>query len=775
MKNEKVSKASFNAIPTPVQNKKFKIINKFKTNFLSKEKNSLKNKYSSINKKKNKLKKKNNDSSVDIEAINRTENKISQKFSFTESKKAINIQEINNNQKFKKFMLKHKTSSNINNPNNYNHKTPSFYLQNKKYSKLKMSNIKLPKNKNDKSINSYLYKKSNNLDKSYNNYLKTPYHSNKNLNIINQFIKNKINIKNKNNNFSFNFKEKKLNLKRGKIFSINNISNSAPLLVIKKIEKPKSLLKIKASTQKLFNQKLIKKNKEISFLLNQKQIFQNKRNTIKKKKLKNDNSSGYIRMSLYNSYLNKNKKSLSKIKAETKTLTNLKKQNIFKNRKKGSTLNISYNKDRNSSFTKLNLEKNKNHFRIETEPKVECLTVIEEDKKLNKNNHFNFLHHYLLNTISTKNKIVLKKPDEKSLSIFQKEENKDKSMDQKSKSKIKNVKRYSVINRNSVLKFDKILKSKDNDINTSKNNDNSLRRVPSTGSRRNTSYISYFSELQKANNLNKKIFNGKIDDYQITKELGKGSYATVKLGINKNNKNKYAIKIYSRESLLDPQKRSIIKNEINILKQLDNINIMKLYEEIDTPKYLYLVMEYINGISLLEILKKDKYHYFEEKRAIKIFIQIVKGISYCQSKNICHRDIKLENILLVNDDIVKIIDFGFAVKATKESYQKLLCGTPSYMAPEIVNKERYIAQYSDVWSLGVLLFAMLYGRFPFRAKSQEELFEKISEANIVFPDDIEINYKLKELLKKIFVIIPTQRISLNEILNELKIFDNESI
>ena len=194
---------------------------------------------------------------------------------------------------------------------------------------------------------------------------------------------------------------------------------------------------------------------------------------------------------------------------------------------------------------------------------------------------------------------------------------------------------------------------------------------------------------------------------------------------------------------------------------------MKLYEVIDTPNYLYLVMEYINGISLLEIIKQDKNHYFEEDRALKIFIQVIKGMIYCQSKDICHRDIKLENILLIKNDIVKIIDFGFAVKTNKETYQKLFCGTPSYMAPEIVNKEKYIAQYSDIWSLGVLFFAMLYGRFPFRAKKQEELFEKINEAKIIFPEEIEVSDQVKELIKKIFIIIPTQRLSLNEILNEL--------
>ena len=94
------------------------------------------------------------------------------------------------------------------------------------------------------------------------------------------------------------------------------------------------------------------------------------------------------------------------------------------------------------------------------------------------------------------------------------------------------------------------------------------------------------------------------------------------------------------------------------------------------------------------------------------------------------------------------------------------------MAPEIVNKEKYIAQYSDIWSLGVLFFAMLYGRFPFRAKTQEDLFDIINEANVVFPDDIEISEEIKDLIRKIFVVNPTQRISLNEIINELSNFIN---
>jgi MAP/microtubule affinity-regulating kinase len=331
-------------------------------------------------------------------------------------------------------------------------------------------------------------------------------------------------------------------------------------------------------------------------------------------------------------------------------------------------------------------------------------------------------------------------------------------------------KRNSFNNRN-LSKLEKNSKENENNdvyLKTEKNH----KKNTSICNKKNT-HINISHSINNSNNIkNIKIFNGRIEDYLITKELGKGSYATVKLAIHKINKNKYAIKIYSKETLLDPQKRSTVHNEINILKQLDNVNVMKLYEVIDTHKYLYLVMEYINGISLLETIKQDKKHYFEESRAIKIFIQIVKGIIYCQSKNICHRDIKLENILLIKDDNVKIIDFGFAVKTTKETYQKLFCGTPSYMAPEIVNKEKYIAQYSDIWSLGVLFFAMLYGRFPFRAKQQEELFAKINEANVIFPEDIEINDVIKNIIRQIFVVIPTQRLSLNELLIELELLDN---
>mgnify|MGYP002624591045 CR=1 FL=1 len=801
MKSEKISKINLTSIPTPNRTEKNKNIKKLNKNY-SREKNVLKIKfdYSSECKLKTSSIKKLN--KLEIEAGPESENrkKLNKKLGLIESNQKDNIKEKHNKQKIIKTMIKHKTSSTLNNSNNYNIKAPTMFIQNRKPSKTKITNLKTTNNnKNQKSIHSYLNKGENVLHQKYNNsYIKTSCFSTKNNlyncnNIIYQFIENKIYLKNKAKNNSFILKNRNMTLNVGKIFCLTNNNNSAPLIIkSKNTKKPKSgkrknIINHK-NTQKLNNSKLNPKSSdnEMSFLSGQKHILQKKRNLFNKKiKKENTNDSkSDASISLFSSYMNRKKKSLYKLKTNDKILTNLKKQNISSYQKKTSVSNMSFNKERNISFLKVNQEKKKSFAANETEkekekekikePKKDCLTTITEDKKLKKNNCFNFLHHYLMNTVSTKNKIVLKKPEDKTFSNYYQKIEKDRTSKSKSKSKSKSIKtnkRYSLFNRNCVLKTDKHAKTRE-DLSASKINDKIMKRTPSFGNNRILYHISNMSNLSNANSS--KIFNGKIDDYLITKELGKGSYATVKLAIHKNNKNKYAIKIYSRESLLDPQKRNTIKNEINILKQLDNVNVMKLYEDINTPKFLYLVMEYINGISLLETIKKDKNHYFEEKRAIKIFIQIVKGISYCQSKNICHRDIKLENILLIENDIVKIIDFGFAVKANKETYQKLFCGTPSYMAPEIVNKEKYIAQYSDLWSLGVLFFAMLYGRFPFRAKTQEDLFQKINEANVIFPDDIEVSYKIKELLRKIFVVIPTQRISLNEILNELILLDNEN-
>ena len=371
-----------------------------------------------------------------------------------------------------------------------------------------------------------------------------------------------------------------------------------------------------------------------------------------------------------------------------------------------------------------NMNKLKQNKQISELEKKDSLPISFSNLKLdiifenNKNNKTIF-NHYLINTVSAKNKMV-----EKKINNPKQIKNSLNSFNKIPTIYIDSETNVNLFRLNRTPKIKKNFKSKEkfsfnNSINNTKNN---LRKY---SFRINRDISSEFNISGMSTMINSKIFNGKIDDYLITKELGKGSYAVVKLGLHKVTKNKYAIKIYSKYSLIDPQKRNTVKNEINILKQIDNENVMKLYEVIDTPSNLYLVLEYINGISLLEIIKNEKYHFIKEQRAKKIFLQVVKGISYCHKKNIFHRDIKLENILVLKDDTIKIIDFGFGVKCNRDTYQKLFCGTPSYMAPEIVKKEKYVACYSDIWSLGVLFFTMLFGIFPFKGKDEDDLFSKI--------------------------------------------------
>ena len=539
------------------------------------------------------------------------------------------------------------------------------------------------------------------------------------------------------------------------------------------------------------NSNKVSKNKNIKIKSRQKKVKDNK----EKNSEELDNISIEISPKIITDKMYRKEKSYSQI---NKTFNNIRKftlnsknnknkedsiinkfDSIKKNKKKKIKLNISnndsfnktihlYPKDKilNSQNSKTNnyyLKKSyKNNINKSSSKNENYLKTENNDnkKKENKNNIYYSKKeynksNYLKYTVSSLNKIVKKKKKKeinKSLDLRTiNNENKTKTI---KRNKTNNKMKTLLIFRNTISRYKlykKNLLSEDKNIQEFKNKDHI-----------NFPNESKFSTIHSAKN----IFN-KIDKFRIIKSLGKGSYGEVKLGINKIDEKKYAIKIYPRKILCEPQKKGIIENEIKILQQLNNINIMKLYEVIHTPILLYLIMEYIDGISLLEIIKKENNHYLEEKRALKIFIQIVKAIDYCQSKNICHRDIKLENILILNDGTIKLIDFGFAVKSNKKTYQTLLCGSPSYMAPEIVKREKYIAQYSDIWSLGVLLYSMLYGRFPFQGKTQKELFDNIKNCEFEFPSDINTNENTINLIKRILVVNPNQRPSLKEILNDI--------
>lgn len=254
-----------------------------------------------------------------------------------------------------------------------------------------------------------------------------------------------------------------------------------------------------------------------------------------------------------------------------------------------------------------------------------------------------------------------------------------------------------------------------------------------------------------------------LDNYYFWSDIGKGTFATVRLATEKLSGTQVAIKIYEKSKLRDIIRQQSVKNEIYILHKLSHPNILTLHKEIRSVQNLYLVMEYIKGISLNILISQPSWKKLNESQCAKIFTQIMQALSYCHSQNVAHRDIKLENIILSQSGHIKLIDFGFATISPhkyKQSY--LYCGTPNYMAPEIVRRERYPGEPADVWAAGILLFMMLCGRFPFGSSKELYIFEKILKHDIVYPEGISV--KCRNLLVAMLEPCWVKRISADGVL-----------
>lgn len=248
---------------------------------------------------------------------------------------------------------------------------------------------------------------------------------------------------------------------------------------------------------------------------------------------------------------------------------------------------------------------------------------------------------------------------------------------------------------------------------------------------------------------------GKVSNYIIGPQIGKGAYAEVREGINKILRKRIAIKIYEKSKLVSTQRRNIVMNEIQILKKLKHPHIVEFYETIQVPNKLLLIMEFIKGKSLYDYVKSKPHRRLSETEAIIIFKQILEGINYCHNNMISHRDIKPDNILVDNDGYVKIIDFGFSVLSGRSQKLKLFCGTPSYMSPEVVMQKEYIGTNYDIWSLGILFYFMLSGTVPFHGRTDYELYANIICGQVDFPP--YFSTESKEFIMKMLQVDPYRR------------------
>jgi len=270
---------------------------------------------------------------------------------------------------------------------------------------------------------------------------------------------------------------------------------------------------------------------------------------------------------------------------------------------------------------------------------------------------------------------------------------------------------------------------------------------------------------QRASNLPGIQEDGfKLAKYNVGATIGKGAYAIVKLGAHIETGRRVAIKIYNKLKFTDPKKKACLDREIKIMKRMNHPNVVKLYEVIDTPRQLFIIMEFVKGQSLSGYIRSKKARKLPELECMRIFSQVVAGIEYCHSHNIIHRDIKMENVLLDECNNVKIIDFGFSICVNAVQRLKMFCGTPSYMTPEIVMKKDYYGQPADIWSLGILLYVMLCGQFPFCALTEPELFKCIARCHFTFPRGVST--EAKNLVTSMLQLKPEKRAAIGKIYKE---------
>jgi serine/threonine protein kinase len=196
------------------------------------------------------------------------------------------------------------------------------------------------------------------------------------------------------------------------------------------------------------------------------------------------------------------------------------------------------------------------------------------------------------------------------------------------------------------------------------------------------------------------------------------------------------------------------------MEQISHPRIARLYEAVETPKRMHLIMECLDGGNLCSYVKSKKR--LSEDESKRIFFQLIQSVDYLHQHCIIHRDIKLENVLFDKNKDIKLIDFGFSTVSADGKKLKVFCGTPSYMAPEIVRRTEYEGKPVDIWGLGILLYALLCGCFPFRAKTYPDLYRRIARGSFTIPD--ELSSPVRDLLRQLLTVDAYTRITSTAIL-----------
>ncbi|KAL5550653.1 hypothetical protein UlMin_000829 [Ulmus minor] len=253
-----------------------------------------------------------------------------------------------------------------------------------------------------------------------------------------------------------------------------------------------------------------------------------------------------------------------------------------------------------------------------------------------------------------------------------------------------------------------------------------------------------------------------MDRYELGRLLGQGTFAKVHYGRNLKTGVSVAIKIIDKEKVLKVGMIDQIKREISVMRLIRHPNVVELYEVMASKTKIYFVMEYAKGGELFNKVSKGK---LKEDAARKYFQQLISAVDYCHSRGIYHRDLKPENLLLDENGNLKVSDFGLSALAESRRQDGLLhttCGTPAYVAPEVINRKGYDGIKADIWSCGVIFYVLLAGYLPFHDSNLMGMYKKIGKGEFKSPN--WFTPEARRLVSKMLDPNPKTRISMSKIM-----------
>ncbi|XP_027329948.1 CBL-interacting serine/threonine-protein kinase 8-like isoform X2 [Abrus precatorius] len=255
----------------------------------------------------------------------------------------------------------------------------------------------------------------------------------------------------------------------------------------------------------------------------------------------------------------------------------------------------------------------------------------------------------------------------------------------------------------------------------------------------------------------------KVGKYEIGRTIGEGTFAKVKFAQNTETGESVAMKVLDRSTIIKHKMIDQIKREISIMKLVRHPYVVRLHEVLASRTKIYIILEFITGGELFD--KIVSHGRLSESESRRYFQQLIDGVDCCHSKGVYHRDLKPENLLLDSQGNLKISDFGLsALPEQGVSMLRTTCGTPNYVAPEVLSHKGYNGAPADVWSCGVILYVLLAGYLPFDELDLTTLYSKIEKAEFSCPPWFPV--EAKSLIHRTLDPNPDHRITIQQIRND---------